>query len=144
MHLLDPATVAVDQPEAGKLQGGSETILLVEDEQSLRVLVRNVLTRLGYRVVEATTGLTAIEVWQEHQKEIRLLLTDLVMPDGMTGQALAARLTAQDPELKVIYTSGYSREVAGLDIPLQDGVNFLSKPFQAAKLAQTVRNILDR
>jgi two-component system cell cycle sensor histidine kinase/response regulator CckA len=140
----ETAAAVVDQPEAGNLQGGSETILLVEDEQSLRVLVRNVLTRLGYRVVEATTGLTAIAVWQEHQKEIRLLLTDLVMPDGMTGQALAAQLTAQDPELKVIYTSGYSREVAGLDFPLQDGVNFLSKPFQAAKLAQTVRNILDR
>ncbi len=140
----ETSAAAVEQPEAGNLQGGSETILLVEDEQSLRVLVRNVLTRLGYRVVEATTGVTAIEVWKEHQKEIRLLLTDLVMPDGMTGKALAAQLVAQDPELKVIYTSGYSREVAGLDFPLQDGVNFLSKPFQAAKLAQTVRNILDR
>ncbi|MGC3960096.1 MAG: response regulator [Verrucomicrobiota bacterium] len=77
-----------EQPAAGDLQGGQETILLVEDEQSLRVLVRNVLTRLGYRVVEATTGLTALEVWKEHQKDIRLLLTDLVMPDGMTGKDL--------------------------------------------------------
>ena len=134
---------AAEQPATGNLQGGKETILLVEDEQSLRVLVRNVLTRLGYRVVEATTGLTAIEVWKEHQKEIRLLLTDLVMPDGMTGKELATQLVAQDPKLKVIFTSGYSREIAGKDFPLQDGVNFLSKPFQAAKLAQTVRSILD-
>lgn len=138
------AGVTAEQPPvAGELEGGNETILLVEDEQSLRMLVRNVLTRLGYRVVEATTGVTAIEVWKEHRQEIRLLLTDLVMPDGMTGKELATQLVAQDPKLKVIYTSGYSREIAGKDFPLQDGVNFLSKPFQAAKLAQTVRSILD-
>lgn len=136
-------TAATEQPASSNLQGGNETILLVEDEQSLRVLVRNVLTRLGYRVVEATTGVTALEVWKEHQREIRLLLTDLVMPDGMTGKELATQLVAQDPKLKVIYTSGYSREIAGKDFPLHDGVNFLSKPFQAAKLAETVRNILD-
>jgi two-component system cell cycle sensor histidine kinase/response regulator CckA len=107
------------------------------------VLVRNVLTRLGYRVLEATTGVTALDVWKEHQQDIRLLLTDLVMPDGMTGKALAEQLVAQNAKLKVIYTSGYSREIAGKDFPLQDGVNFLSKPFQAAKLAQTVRANLD-
>jgi two-component system, cell cycle sensor histidine kinase and response regulator CckA len=135
---------AVTEPVASSdLQSGNETILLVEDEQSLRVLVRNVLTRLGYRVVEATTGNTAIEVWKENQADIRLLLTDLVMPDGMTGKALAEHLMALNPKLKVIYTSGYSREIAGEGFPLQEGVNFLSKPFQAAKLAQTVRNILD-
>ena len=124
-------------------KGGNETILLVEDEQSLRVLVRNVLTRLGYRVLEATTGLTAVEVWKEHRNEIKLLLTDLVMPDGMTGKQLAEVLVQENADLKVIYTSGYSREIAGQGFVLQDGVNFLSKPFQAAKLAQTVRNSLD-
>lgn len=134
---------AVDANTGSELRGGNETILLVEDEQSLRVLVRNVLTRLGYRVLEATTGVTALEVWKEHQQEIRLLLTDLVMPDGMTGKMLAEQLLAQNPKLRVIFTSGYSREIAGKDFPLQDGVNFLSKPFQAAKLAQTVRSNLD-
>ena len=124
-------------------RGGNETILLVEDEQSLRVLVRNVLTRLGYRVLEATTGLTAVEVWKEHRNDIKLLLTDLVMPDGMTGKQLAEVLVQENPNLKVIYTSGYSRDIAGQGFTLQDGVNFLSKPFQAAKLAQTVRNSLD-
>jgi len=132
-----------ERSEAGDLRGGSETILLVEDEQALRVLVRNVLTRLGYHVLEATTGVAAVEVWNEHRHQIRLLLTDLVMPDGMTGKELAAQLTAQNQALKVIYTSGYSQEIAGKDFPLRDGINFLSKPFQAAKLAQTVRNILD-
>ncbi len=124
-------------------KGGNETILLVEDEQSLRVLVRNVLTRLGYRVLEATTGLTAVEVWKEHRHDIKLLLTDLVMPDGMTGKQLAEVLVHENPNLKVIYTSGYSRDIAGQGFVLQDGVNFLSKPFQAAKLALTVRNSLD-
>ena len=124
-------------------KGGNETILLVEDEQSLRVLVRNVLTRLGYRVLEATTGLTAVEVWKEHRHDIKLLLTDLVMPDGMTGKQLAEVLVHENPNLKVIYTSGYSRDIAGQGFSLQDGVNFLSKPFQAAKLGQTVRNSLD-
>ncbi len=141
--LATPTDVNGDTQHSGELRGGTETILLVEDEQSLRVLVRNVLTRLGYRVLEATTGVTALEVWKEHQQEIRLLLTDLVMPDGMTGKALAEQVVAQNPKLKVIYTSGYSREIAGKDFPLQDGVNFLSKPFQAAKLAQAVRHNLD-
>ncbi len=124
-------------------KGGSETILLVEDEASLRVLVRNVLTRLGYRVLEATTGLTAVEVWKENRHDIKLLLTDLVMPDGMTGKQLAELLVAENPTLKIIYTSGYSRDIAGQGFTLQDGVNFLSKPFQATKLAKTVRNSLD-
>jgi two-component system cell cycle sensor histidine kinase/response regulator CckA len=134
---------AAERPATGNAPGGKETILLVEDEQSLRVLVRNVLTRLGYRVLEATTGNTAIDVWREHRHEIKLLLTDLVMPDGMTGKQLADALLQEDPQLKVIYSSGYSRDVAGQGFVLQDGVNFLSKPFQAAKLAQTVRNSLD-
>jgi two-component system cell cycle sensor histidine kinase/response regulator CckA len=140
-------TVSADREEAQQiavaLRGGNETILLVEDEQSLRVLTRNVLTDLGYRVLEATTGLTALDVWKEHHQEIRLLLTDLVMPDGVSGRELARQLEEANPKLKVIYTSGYSRDIASLNFPLEDGVNFLSKPFQAAKLAQTVRTCLD-
>ncbi len=139
----DIAARADRPPEGDALRGGNETILLVEDEQSLRVLTRQVLTRLGYRVLEATTGVTALDVWKEHREEIRLLLTDLVMPDGVNGRELARQLSEADPRLKIIYTSGYSRDIAGHNFPLQDGVNFLSKPFQAAKLAQTVRNCLD-
>lgn len=140
-------TGAVSPGQSGQteiaLRGGKETILLVEDEQTLRMLTRQVLTDLGYRVLEAGTGVTALEVWKEHRREIRLLLTDLVMPDGINGRELARQLSAEDPALKVIYTSGYSRDIAGHNFPLRDGVNFLSKPFQAAKLAQTVRRCLD-
>ncbi len=79
-----------------------------------------------------------------NSKDIQLLLTDLVMPGGMTGKELAERVLQDSPGLKVIYISGYSAEVVGKDWPLTEGVNFLSKPFQARKLAQTVRHCLDR
>jgi len=72
------------------------------------------------------------------------LLTDLVMPGGLTGKELATQLRSEAPELKVIYASGYSAEVASKDFPLEEGVNFLAKPFEAQKLAQTVRDCLDK
>ena len=71
------------------------------------------------------------------------MLTDLVMPDGMTGKDLAQRILQEEPKMKVIYMSGYSVEVAGKDFPLKEGVNFLTKPFQAVKLAETIRDCLD-
>jgi CheY-like chemotaxis protein len=76
--------------------------------------------------------------------EIQLLLTDLMMPGGMTGKDVGGRLLQENPELKVIYTSGYSADLVGKEIRLQEGVNFLGKPFEARQLAQTVRNCLDR
>ena len=85
-------------------RGGNETILLVEDEATLRASLRIALSRLGYRVLEASAGDGALEVWRQHHDEIRLLLTDLVMPGGMTGKELAERLLQQDPKLKVIYS----------------------------------------
>jgi PAS domain S-box-containing protein len=139
-------------------RGGNETILLVEDEPRLRASVRNVLSRLGYNVLEASDGANALEVWKKHRNEVRLtqkvwnqerdgihlLLTDMVMPGGMTGKELGERLLKENPKLKVIYASGYSAEVAGKDFPLEEGVNFLTKPFQAQKLAQTIRSYLDK
>ncbi|HWD93196.1 MAG TPA: ATP-binding protein [Verrucomicrobiae bacterium] len=125
-------------------RGGSETILLVEDEVSLRVSVRNALRRLGYRVLEASTGQEAIKVWKQYRDEIRLLLTDMVMPEGTNGHELAQHLKAENPKLKVVYTSGYSADVAGSDLSLDEGVNFLSKPFEAHQLAQTIRAQLDK
>jgi two-component system cell cycle sensor histidine kinase/response regulator CckA len=125
------------------MRGGNETILLVEDDPSLRASVRKALSQLGYRILETPTGVKALEVWKENRNEILLLLTDLVMPDGMTGKDLAQRILQENPKLKVIYMSGYSAEVVGKDFPLKEGVNFLTKPFQAHKLAQTIRESLD-
>jgi CheY-like chemotaxis protein len=123
--------------------GGNETILLVEDDSSLCIAVRNALSRLGYRVLEASTGINALEIWKQHRDEIHLLLTDMVMPDGMNGKELAQRLLQENPKLKVVYTSGYSADIAGKDFLLEDGVNFLPKPFELHKLAQTVRTRLE-
>ncbi len=126
------------------LRGGNETILLVEDDPALRETVRIALTNYGYRVLQASTGDEALAVWQQHRAEIRLLLTDLVMPGGMTGIELAAKLLSQAPGLKVIYASGYTAEVASKDFPLEAGVNFLQKPFDRLKLMQVVRDRLDQ
>jgi two-component system, cell cycle sensor histidine kinase and response regulator CckA len=115
----------------------------VEDDPSLRLSIRTALTQLGYRILEAPTGVKALEVWNQNRDQIGLLLTDLVMPDGMNGKDLAHRLRQENPKLKVIYMSGYSAEVAGKDFPLEEGVNFLSKPFQITKLAQAIRARLD-
>jgi two-component system cell cycle sensor histidine kinase/response regulator CckA len=126
-----------------KLPGGNETILLAEDEPALRGLVRSVLTRLGYRVLEAPTGVRALEIWQQNRDDIRLLLTDMVMPDGISGRELAERLLAANPALKVIYTTGYNPEFAGKKSGLREGLDFLAKPFAAPKLAAAVRAQLD-
>ena len=123
---------------------GHETILLAEDEPVLREAIRKTLAQLGYRVLEAATGHKALEVWKEHRKEINLLLTDMVMPDGLTGKELAQRLLRENPKLKVIYMSGYTTELVGRDFPLKEGVNFLAKPFETSLLAQIIRDSLDR
>ena len=131
------------QPELATVRGGSETILLVEDEGALRSSMRKALSQLGYRVLESVSGVEALKVWEQHRNKIVLLVTDMVMPGGMTGKDLAERFLKENSKLKVIYTSGYSVEVASRDFPLEEGVNFLAKPFGAQKLAQIVRQNLD-
>jgi two-component system cell cycle sensor histidine kinase/response regulator CckA len=122
---------------------GNETILVVEDEPALRELVVNILELCGYRTYQAETGVAALPVWEKHKDEIDLLLTDMVMPEGMSGRQLAERLQAEDPGLKVIYTSGYSPGMAGKDIALLEGFNFLAKPYPPSRLALVVRECLD-
>jgi len=116
------------------------TIFVVEDEHSLRALVRKVLERYGYRVIDAPSGVAALDLWAQHKEHIDLLLTDMVMPDGMTGRELAERLQTENPNLKVVFTTGYSTELLGKDVVLRDGVNFLQKPYAPQKLLQTIRN----
>jgi len=122
--------------------GEKAKILVVEDEPSLRQLVRKVLERSGFEVIEAASGVAAIELWDRDKPVLDLLLTDMVMPDGMSGRQLAERLKADNPGLKVLYTSGYSTDLLGKDLNLQEGMNFLQKPYPPARLVQTVRNAL--
>jgi PAS domain S-box-containing protein len=125
-----------------QVRGGHETILLVEDEPVLRELARMILKDYDYRVLEAATGVEALKVWEENSGHIDLLLTDMVMPEGMSGRELAEELKTRKPELKVIYTSGYSSEVMGQDLGLRD-IKFLQKPYPPPQLAQAVRECLD-
>ncbi len=120
---------------------GNETILLVEDEEQLRSMVKLLLEQQGYNILEARSGKVALDEFGD--ANVDLLLTDMVMPDGISGRALAEILLAKTPELKVIYTSGYSVELIARGFPLQDGVNFLPKPYHPSKLLNMVRQALD-
>lgn len=130
------------RPE-GKIDGGKETILLVEDETAVREFAAAVLRKYGYRVLQASSGAEALETWKWHAQRIALLLTDMVMPDSMTGLELAGKLRAEKPALKVILASGYSSEMMGQFSPLPPGSRFLHKPYHLRTLAKTVRDILD-
>ena len=129
-------------PHKRTIKGGKETILLVEDEPLLRELARFILQDYKYQVLEAGTGNEALKVWEAHEGEIDLLLTDMVMPDGMTGRELAAELRKRKPSLKIIYTSGYSEEIMGGELTLNE-TRFLQKPYAPPVLAETVRECLD-
>lgn len=125
------------------LLGGNETVLVAEDEDALRDMVVQVLRIQGYTVLEAASGPHALEVWERAGRQVDMLLTDMVMPGGIMGSELAERLLGQSPHLKVIYTSGYSPGMAGKDISLLEGRNFLPKPYSVGKLAEFVRECLD-
>jgi CheY-like chemotaxis protein len=123
---------------------GTETILVVEDEAVVRELAVEILQVHGYKVLTAESGVKALEVWAKHEREINLLLTDMVMPGGINGAELADRLLEKNPELSVIYSSGYSPGIAGKDLTVMTAFNFLPKPYRPARLASLVRECLDR
>jgi two-component system NtrC family sensor kinase len=124
-------------------RSGTETILLAEDDPALRQMMTENLTLLGYRVMSSDSGSSALEVWRREQGRIDLLLTDLVMPGGLRGHELAAELKRGNPKLKIIYTTGYNPGAAGGQTALEEGVNFLPKPYPPEKLAEIVRRCLD-
>jgi signal transduction histidine kinase/CheY-like chemotaxis protein len=122
---------------------GSETILLVEDDPAVRRLARVMLERHGYRVVEAASGAEALTLMPGLIDQVALLLTDMVMPEGVGGKELARHLLAVKPGLKVVYMSGYSAEMAGRELALPKGEHFIQKPFTSESLLEAVRCCLD-
>jgi len=122
---------------------GTETILLAEDDATLRQMMTENLALLGYRVLASDSGPSAVEASRREQGHIDLLLTDLIMPGGMRGPDLAEELKRTNPKLKIVYTTGYSPGVAGKQASLVEGVNFLPKPYPPDKLAEIVRRCLD-
>jgi signal transduction histidine kinase/DNA-binding NtrC family response regulator len=130
---------------AARPPGGKETILLVEDEDAVRLLTRRLLETLGYTVHEAESGRAALELCHGRGLRMDLLLTDIIMPEGLTGRELAEQLRRDHPSLKVIFTSGYSGDVLGHDTEFvrQTNSRFLAKPCPPTVLLQTIRDYLD-
>jgi signal transduction histidine kinase/ActR/RegA family two-component response regulator/HAMP domain-containing protein len=127
-----------------EIRGGEETILVVEDEPVLRDMANIILRDCGYNVLEAATGTEALRVWEQHQGEIHLLLTDMVMPEGMSGMELAQRLLAARPDLKIIFASGYSMDDLDTDFIRDGHAAFLQKPYTHVTLSKAVRDCLDK
>lgn len=134
----------VDEVVAGPIlsDGGSETILLVEDHEDLRAYSSAVLRELGYTVLDAANGRIALDLLQAHD-DIALLFTDVVMPEGIDGRQLAEEAQRRRPGIKVLYTTGYTRNAIVHNGRLDPGVNLISKPFTYRELAEKVRRLLD-
>jgi len=116
----------------------------VEDDSSLRTLAVRLLEQYGYRVFEAPNGVTAAEVWRLQGGAIDLLLTDVIMPGGVSGGKLAEQLQGEKPGLKVVFMSGYPGAVASRGVTFTQGMSFLQKPFASTQLIQIVRDCLDK
>jgi nitrogen fixation negative regulator NifL len=138
-----PTEATFDTDRSTALPRGNECILLVEDEPSVRRSAAQTLRVLGYAVHEASDGKAAIELWNEKNLRVDLLLTDMVMPNGINGLDLIERLRTLEPGLKAILFTGYSEDIAKRGAIEMPGVTFLAKPCRAVVIANTVRNALD-
>jgi len=138
-----PAAEADAQPIAAPaVPPGSETVLLVEDEDGVRKLARRILERQGYAVLEAAGGAEALDLAEKHREPIHLLLTDVVMPQ-MGGRQLSERLVERRPETRVLFMSGYTDDQLLAHDRTGADVAFLPKPFDSKGLAAAVRAVLD-
>jgi signal transduction histidine kinase/CheY-like chemotaxis protein len=139
----DEPSLPISRGSAASPARGRETLLLVEDEPLILRMAKRVLSELGYTVLSASDGLEALQVLERHAGDVQLLITDVVMPK-MSGRELASRVTALRPEIKVLYSSGYAADEIGEDGVIEDGINFLAKPYVPSRLADAVRDVLDK
>jgi two-component system, cell cycle sensor histidine kinase and response regulator CckA len=133
---------AVTETREDTVRGGTETLLVLEDEEAILDLSRQSLGDLGYSVLTAQGPEEAIRIAEEHTDTIHLLITDVVMPH-MNGRELAQRLSVLKGGLKCLFTSGYTADVIAHHGVLEEGVSFIAKPYSLADLANKVRQILD-
>jgi CheY-like chemotaxis protein len=138
-----PPELALPEASAPGSQRGSETVLVVEDEESVRRLAVLTLQKLGYRVLEASTAAEALEVWSRHRDRIRVLITDVVMPGDLTGRDLAAQLQKKNPDLRVMFTTGYLADSVDIEPALSRNNLLLQKPYLPRQLAAALRTALD-
>ena len=141
-HVFLPASaeaLAAPQPAApASVLRGSGTVLIAEDEEAVSLLAACTFEKHGFKVIAAPTGAEALQLWEQHADDVVLLFTDMVMPGGMSGHDLAQQLRAQRPALPVIFSSGYSRELLTGGMQLQEGVNYLPKPYRPADLSAMI------
>jgi PAS domain S-box-containing protein len=128
---------------AGRERGGCESVLLVEDEPSARRLARRVLSKAGYEVIEARDGREAVEAYRRHRWKIDLVLLDVVMPK-MMGSEVRRRIREIDSDVRILFSSGYSRAGGHLDFIAREGLDLISKPYPTKALLEKIREILDR
>jgi two-component system, cell cycle sensor histidine kinase and response regulator CckA len=138
------AEEATPELELDLMPGGKETLLVVEDDRGVRRLLVQMLRAFGYQVHEAGTGREAVNLWQSGGLSIDLVITDMVMPEGMTGLELIEQLRILKPGLKAIISSGYSSDIVQAGVPGKAGIGFLPKPYEMKTLATIVRECLDR
>ena len=141
---IAPEETLTEELKPSSKPRGREGILLVEDEQHILRFVSKLLGRQGYRVHTAVDGPHSLKIWKEEKGGFDLLLTDLVLPSGMRGHAIAEEFRKTAPELKVLYMSGYSPEKAAGDLELDESTQFIQKPFRNNDLLLKVRDLLDR
>ncbi len=137
----EPSELHANAPVSLAAAGGSETILLVEDEDSVRQLVRETLESRGYRVLEAESGDAALALAAKHSDPIHLVITDVVMP-GLNGHELVQQLVSARPQIKVLYLSGYAQDAFPSPAAAEAQKTFLQKPFTLHSLARKVREVL--
>ena len=125
-----------------KASGGTEAVLLVEDEPAILNLAKAVLTKNGYTVTTALSPAEALEIFERHEQPIDILISDVVMP-GMNGNELRERIVARCPNIRVLFMSGYTADAIAQQGLLEEGIHFLQKPFMARSLLQKVREVLD-
>jgi CheY-like chemotaxis protein len=140
---VDQPLDVTGRPRTGSAPRGTETLLVVEDEPTLRQLARSVLELQGYKVLSANNGQDALQTVRDHTgAPIRLVITDVVMPQ-MGGKVMAEWLKTANPDLKILFTSGYMDDVVTQEGVLAEGVEFLPKPYATTTLACKVREMLD-
>jgi CheY-like chemotaxis protein len=141
---IEDAT-ALERPDGlpDGMTPGNETILLAEDEEALRSVMRITLTRAGYTVLDARDGQHALALMNEHSGEVALVLTDVVMP-GLSGPDLVREIVGTHPGVKVLFMSGYADDAIVHQGVLDEGIEFINKPFTFIQLNRKVREVLDK
>lgn len=143
MPVAEPAEKPAGETASAShyLSKNNETILLVEDEPSVRTVARTILKNYGYKILEASSGNEALRICEQHPGPIHLLLTDVLMPE-MNGQELSSRISSRYPEVRVLFMSGYTDDAISRHGILEEGTAFLTKPFTAESLARKIHEVL--